>query len=249
MTDQPRSCTDVAITPAMTAAGIRAFRDFAAAQIEDQVARIYHAMRLAAQEAWKDARPIHEILAEIGNDMPMLPNDHHPGPRCSCRECLVTFPLSKFTAAPQECAPVMGAVGNSSSPPCETDVKPAVAACLIRYPDAEKEEPNIDALYNDPRKQVHDVMYQQGWEAAVTAMDQEIEALKHDNARLVQTNADLASELADAQGGMKPAGWLYCYTTDHWYWAKYKPVGADVVHATQIYAADGMYPSLFTDEP
>ena len=31
-------------------------------------------------------------------------------------------------AAPQECVPVMGAVGNSSSPPCETDVKPAVAA-------------------------------------------------------------------------------------------------------------------------
>ena len=29
--------------------------------------------------------------------MPMLPNDHHPGPRCSCRECLVTFPLSEFT--------------------------------------------------------------------------------------------------------------------------------------------------------
>jgi hypothetical protein len=24
--------------------------------------------------------------------MPMLPNDHHPGPGCSCRECLRRFP-------------------------------------------------------------------------------------------------------------------------------------------------------------
>ena len=64
--------------------------------------------------------------------MPMLPNQYHPGQRCSCREC------------------------------------------LIGYPDAEK----LDSER----------------EAAVTAMDQEIEALKHDNERLVRTNADLASE-------------------------------------------------------
>jgi hypothetical protein len=24
--------------------------------------------------------------------MVMLPNDHHPGPRCSCRECLRKYP-------------------------------------------------------------------------------------------------------------------------------------------------------------
>ena len=82
--------------------------------------------------------------------MPMLPNQYHPGPRCSCRECLVTFPLSKFTAAPQECAPVMGAVGNSSSPPCETDVKPAVAAPEAVKEPSEAEIALFDYLENRP---------------------------------------------------------------------------------------------------
>ena len=163
------------ITPAMTAAGIQAFRDFAGAQIEDQVARIYHAMRLDGKEptsadryeamckardeyhrdrqtagleftlelssaymrGYMDAAPqaspsvaatadVAPAVAapEAGNEpahtdhplrhwdrtcpaciaekeptMPMLPNQH-PGPRCSCRECLNRYPEGPWN----ECA-------------------------------------------------------------------------------------------------------------------------------------------------
>ena len=118
--------------------------------------------------------------------MPMLPNQYHPGPRCSCRECLIRYPDAEKRDS-ERVAESLALAPEAS----EAGVTPGTAAVVTLV----HEEPNIDALYNDPRKQVHDVMYQQGWEAAVAAMDQEIESIKHDNARLVQANADLATEL------------------------------------------------------
>jgi len=41
-----------------------------------------HALRVSSEAARARSLP-----------MAMLPNDHHPGPRCSCRECLREHPL------------------------------------------------------------------------------------------------------------------------------------------------------------
>lgn len=56
-----------------------------------------HAEKVAAGTADLSPRP---ELKAAAPQMAMLPNDHHPGPRCSCRDCQRRYPENGGSCAP-----------------------------------------------------------------------------------------------------------------------------------------------------
>jgi hypothetical protein len=63
--------------------------------------------------------------------MPMLPNDHHPGPRCSCRECLRLYP-SDLVQLHREAAARMSAAERELETLSDCGVLPPGALDLAR---------------------------------------------------------------------------------------------------------------------
>lgn len=49
--------------------------------------------------------PQHASNTDTEGQMAMLPNDYHPGPRCSCRECLSRYP-DHIASAGKKVAPL-----------------------------------------------------------------------------------------------------------------------------------------------
>jgi hypothetical protein len=47
--------------------------------------------RVARRKETEVQNEIEDLYAQAPTRMAMLPNEHHPGPRCSCRNCLRQF--------------------------------------------------------------------------------------------------------------------------------------------------------------